>query len=221
MCWEAMSPSGSSLEGRSATQAGFRTRWTDYLLLSLFLLVWVIPIALVGLTDRRLPFVPASVNYHYRIAALFTKSAREYDVYFIQALQRPGQLWTTIPIEQFSRMELFGYLNRLDIILEDSRYLDHQGSGKALREKLAAWCVRRARQEAPRDSGPVAIRFLRGIVPVQQTTAHMGRWQKPRLEAIPRDRVYVMGTYWVDANEGNGSGSGLAPRVSRDGAGRS
>ena len=103
-----------------------RVRNLDYLLFTSFACFWLLPILYCGLTEREVPGMPPAATYLYRLGCLFPKSTTHFDAFYIQIMPEPGGIWETVPTETFSRMELFGRVNRVDLILEDSRYVDYE-----------------------------------------------------------------------------------------------
>jgi hypothetical protein len=107
----------------------------------------------------------------------------------------------TVPTEAFGEMELFGYVNRLDMLLEESALVRSRRRAGEQRRKLALWCLQHDPKGALGPS-PVAIRFLRGTIRSSRAPFAIGPWRKPALSELPADQVFELDTFSLERTGG-------------------
>lgn len=155
--------------------------------LAILLLCWIVT---VGISIFRTGgFHPSFVTHYGNITHLFTHRVNAWAWFEVQArFSGGGGRWVTLRMSDYSGMENYGYLTRLD------RILDEVGSperGPAVRRDLSRWLASSHARRFPESPELREVRFLRVAAPVGSDLLSRppGRWVRPTLESVPIEWV--------------------------------
>lgn len=172
------------------------TRPIDYVLAVIVLLVWLIPITLVGLTSRPVVSHP-SLAWIHNISCLFTGRHEVWPVHHVEVRPAGSEAWITLPFEGFAPMETFGYRSRLDRRLayiyqyrNKRRFLPEVWKKARAQEKeLAEWVARRWDELNPEGPPLAEVRMVRTSFWLARDFETIGgRWDKRAFETAPESR---------------------------------
>lgn len=154
---------------------------------ALVVLLWILSVLLTALgRDRDLPTL---LRHPSGVARLFTRRVQAWAWFEIQGRFTGGEgRWVPLRVADYSGVENYGYLTRLD------RVLDEAGSrerGPRLRRDLAGWIASAHARRFPESPALREVRFLRVMAPVgsELLARPAGRWIRPPLETVPADWV--------------------------------
>ena len=167
----------------------------DKILSFAFIVIWLIPVACVGLTERSVPYAPVYLKNLHRVSCLFTKSVSGWNSFYFQAQLKNSYEWITLDEADYSRMQPFGHCTRFHRMLDQS---NHQRHGMLQRQRMAEFIKRRYEELYP-DSEVEAVRY---IVVVFQTSGELvkpkGRWVHEPLDSIPIEERRLLSSHYFD-----------------------
>ena len=183
-----------------------------------FLVFWIAPVLYEGVARQPLhAWLPAHFHDQYRITCLFTREHQFKLEFYVQAAARDG-VWFTLPDEEYTPMQPFGYVNRnwammfginnvalrehqlslqpprtpeeMAALEREQRTLDER---KAPAIELASWYRSRYEAKHPGEPKLASVRFLSVWHPVgSEIASPVGNWRRSPVEDIPRERVNVI-----------------------------
>ncbi len=157
----------------------------------LFLLFWFSPV----LTNSGVLHSSHQRSFvlHAQITHLFTRRVDAWAWFEVQARFSGGEgRWIALRLSDYSGVQNYGYLTRLD------RILDEAGSperGPAVRRDLARWLASTHGKRFPESPALREVRFLRVAAPVgsELLSKPRGHWVRPVLESVPMEWVREIG----------------------------
>jgi hypothetical protein len=183
--------------------------WKDYVLSAAFILLWLIPIAYVGLFNRPMPFpgrtqatapryFPEYIDNLHRVTCLFTRRVGEWSNYYFQVQLEGSPGWIEVPQEDYGQARLFGYRTRLFRMLRSWSPVDRRTRQT---QALAEFIKTRHEQLYPELPDVEAVRFVLVLYTAgEDALAHPpGRWERPPLAAIePERKAGFVGLHYFD-----------------------
>jgi hypothetical protein len=153
----------------------------------LVILTWVLPVLNnSGVLPREYQLVNVRLA---KITHLFTRRLDDWSWFEIQArLTGGGGQWVTLRLSDYSGMQNYGYLTRLDRILDEAGSRER---GPRVRRDLARWLASAHARRFPESPTIRELRFLRVSAPVgaELLAQPSGHWVRPALEAVPVEWV--------------------------------
>lgn len=182
-----------------------RDGWFAYL----FMVLWVLPILIVGLTNKTFPDrmltgigVPYNLsrealnfaNSMYRVSCLFPKRVGSWGNYYYLVRLEGAKEWLSVPEEELSRLKPFGYRTRLKRMLDDAR---NDKTGKLRRQAMAEFIRDRYETRHPGSPRVAAVRFMRAVYLTGSDTIAKpaGHWQRPPYQTIPAEQLRLVSTH--------------------------
>lgn len=168
------------------------TRW-DRVGSFLFVYLWLVPILLVGVTGKRLAFLPTYVNYQYGLGRLFIHETAGWVGFHFQVRLEGETGWREPPEEDYFPARPFGHFSRLGMLylIENASWESFRG----VRGELTEYIARRHAELDPAAPPVEEVRFVATRWPVGGENARPdGPWETPPLSAIPREQWFVYPT---------------------------
>ena len=176
----AETPSEASNAGR------VNVRPVHFALAVFFLVVWLIPISVVGVTGK--PFGPGpGLSWLHNVACLFDKRQPVWLFYHLEYRTEASEEWISLPFEPYAPMEPFGHTSRLDRrIRQIYSYRGKRRNPPALWERaraqereMAEWVRQRHAALYPDEPPVTEVRFLRIAYDIYADLADpQGHWKK-------------------------------------------
>lgn len=154
--------------------------------LGLFVLAWWLPIVFPNGIGH---VFPPHIRQYSDLARLFPRRVESWSYFHIQArFTGGGGKWEDIRLADYSHMENFGYLTRLDRILDEAGTPDR---GPRARRELATYLSARHAILFPNSPAMREVRYLRISLPVGYpgTALPAGRWVSPDPGSVPAEWV--------------------------------
>lgn len=156
-------------------------------LIGILMLTWASGVLLsaVGITS----WLPDGIQHHAKITHLFTRRVDAWAWFEIQGRFSGGEgRWVNLRLADYSRMENYGYLTRLDRILDEAGSRER---GPGIRRELSRFIASAHANRFPGSPGLREVRFLRVSAPVGSPLLAnpSGRWTRPPLETVPASWV--------------------------------
>ena len=171
----------------------------DFILCTIFVLVWLLPITYAGLARRSVPLVGTYANDMYRVASLFTQRLQGSVDYYFQIRLEDGWEWENINKRDYASIIMSGNRTRLDRMLQDSVYSPR---GMAQRQRLAEY-VRGIYEKQHPDRKIVAFRYIMVFFPVGgPLTSQKGGWTEWPIEQVPEGQQRVLSVHYFDGRDG-------------------
>ncbi|MBL9152534.1 MAG: hypothetical protein JNK37_08620 [Verrucomicrobiales bacterium] len=133
--------------------------------------------------------LPLHIRHYSDLARLFPRRVDSWSFFQIQArFTGGGGRREDVQLADYSQMENYGYLTRLDRILDEAGTPDR---GPLARRELAAYLAARHATLFPTAPAMREVRYLRLSVPVgHPISAHpAGRWVSPAAQSVPPEWV--------------------------------
>jgi len=162
----------------------------DVFLCLLFIGMWLIPLAYMGLVNKPFPYMPRGLVHLHNASALFTHSVSYWPQYYVQLQFEPDGPWVLFDVSRDFRMPSFGYRTRLHRFFEIFR-ADFGFHGRA---EFAAWVRKRYGELYPSKPLPLAVRFVTAKNALKKE-GFPGHWRDKPFESFsPRD-LFVTSTH--------------------------
>lgn len=148
--------------------------------------------------------------HHAKITHLFTRRVDSWAWFEIQGRFSGGEgRWVNLRLADYSRMENYGYLTRLDRILDEAGSRER---GPGIRRELSRFIASAHANRFPGRPGLREVRFLRVSAPVGSPLLAnpSGHWTRPPLETVPASWVREIAI--VTDREWSGSDGGTSER---------
>jgi len=133
--------------------------------------------------------MPRLLQHHSKITHLFTRRVDSWSWFEIQGRFSGGEgRWVNLRLADYSRMENYGYLTRLDRILDEAGSRER---GPGIRRELSRFIALAHANRFPGSPGLREVRFLRVSAPVGSPLLAnpSGHWTRPPLETVPASWV--------------------------------
>jgi hypothetical protein len=173
-----------------------RYRAVDVAALLGFTLLWLLPVAWVGVRGGPPSSWPSSARDLYAVSCLFGRAQDRVSMFYVQAryASRPG--WHDLPEQEFFRLEPFGHRNRFDRFMARFGYRPEDAPA---RQELAHWLVAAHRERHPEAPQIVAVRYVWADRVITVDDPPQDRWRKPpRADA---GRIHQLGEIVVIASD--------------------
>ncbi|MEX2580700.1 MAG: hypothetical protein WD342_16705 [Verrucomicrobiales bacterium] len=160
--------------------------WRRWLFLSL-VAAWIVSVFLAAFDLRHI--LPPGFRHYGNVTHLFTRRVDSWSWFELQGRFTGGEgRWVGLRLSDYSRMENYGYLTRLDRILGDA---GRPVRGRPIRRDLARHLAGAHARRFPESPALREVRFLRVSAPVGSglLSNPPGRWVRPPLETVPRSWV--------------------------------
>lgn len=157
--------------------------WTFFSLAT----AWGTSVLLSALDLQR--FLPPGFRHYANVTHLFSYRVERWSWFELQGrFTGGGGRWVGLRLSDYSTMENYGYLTRIDRILDEA---GRPGVGEATRRELARFLASAHSRRFPESPALRELRFLRVSAPVGSglLSRPPGRWVRPPLETLPRDWV--------------------------------
>ncbi|MCA9400884.1 MAG: hypothetical protein KC713_04610 [Candidatus Omnitrophica bacterium] len=172
----------------------------------LFFTFWLVPILLVGLMNRGIPFykltrigVPQHLakqtsnymNNLYRVACLFPNRMEAWGEYYFQIQLNHSGVWIEVPETHFAQMKPFGFRTRFKRMFSG---INHEPNKNVRLDALSDYIKRRYEEQFPRHGTVTGVRILSAVLPTGQPEMcrPQGHWEKPELEMLSIKQVHVL-----------------------------
>ena len=172
----------------------------DYIFLSVAVLVWLVPITLVGLFGRSMPFVGTYANDMYRVAGLFTKRLNSSVDFYFQVLAEDGFEWVDVPKKDYASIVMSGNRTRLDRLLNDSI---RSPRGLEQRQSLAEYIKRVYERNHPDNPKLESVRFVMVVFSLETMATQNRGWREWPIEHVPEEARHIMSTHYFDGRKPN------------------
>ncbi len=162
------------------------TVWRNRLFLSLSA-AWIASVLLSAFDAKR--FLPPGFRHYADVTHLFTRRVEAWSWFELQGRFTGGAgRWVGLRLSDYSNMENFGYLTRLDRILDDA---GRPATGPRIRRDLARHLAAAHARRFPESPALRELRYLRVSAPTGSRLLcdPPGRWVRPPLETVPRTWV--------------------------------
>jgi hypothetical protein len=162
------------------------SRWHHRLFLSLVSL-WILSVLVSAVDQSRV--LPPGLRHYADVTHLFTRRVESWSWFELQGRFTGGEgRWVGLRLSDYSKMENYGYLTRLDRILDEA---GRPGTGRTIRRDLARHLAAAHARRFPESPALRELRFLRVSAPVgsRLLSDPVGRWDRPPLETLPRTWV--------------------------------
>jgi hypothetical protein len=167
---------------------------TDRAFAFLFLALLSSWISLVAMSAAGLGrHFPSLLRHPANVTHLFTRRVDAWAWCEVQGrFTGGGGRWVPLRLADYSHVENYGYLTRLD------RMLDEAGSrqrGPGIRLEMARWLASAHARRFPESPALREVRYLRVAAPVGSDLLARppGRWVRPPLESLPAAWVREIG----------------------------
>lgn len=155
----------------------------SYIFFAIFLWLWLIPISYTWLMRKQIPALGNHLNELYRVSCLFThKASYTWDLW-LQIKFGEDETWKNVDYDDFSSMDVFGWLNRLRWI-----YDNLPENNNAMKDELGKRVAKRFADIYPWQEEVAAVKFVVIWFPADESspTAHPVRWYiKPAIDTLP------------------------------------
>ena len=156
-------------------------RARDALALLAFTLLWLGPMAWVGVLGGPPGSWPTPARDLYAVSCLFGQGSERVSVFYVQVRQVGQRGWRDLDEHEFFRHEPFGHRSRFDRFMARFGYPRH---AEPARRELALWLARRHAELHPDQPPIAAVRYLWADRHIRADEPPRGRWRKPpRAEA--------------------------------------
>ncbi|MCP5539150.1 MAG: hypothetical protein H7A53_02740 [Akkermansiaceae bacterium] len=154
---------------------------------------WVLPVLIFSVGSKPPYWSVRFFSRQVSVVNLFTHRVSAWSYFQIQGRYTGGQgKWVDLRLSDFSRMENFGYLTRLDRMLDEA---GDRRRGPVVRRELAAFLARETAARFP--SGPALreVRYLRVSAPTGEPRIAFpaGPWANAPVENVPETWVRQIG----------------------------
>lgn len=184
-------------------------RARDWVPFAAFVLLWLLPIAWVGLTYSAVPLLGRRLNAQYGVGCLFIKQARAWETHHVLVRPAGSSSWVEPDASELSTMRPFGYWTRFDMLVARS-VPDRRGL--FTRQKLAEFVRDRWAERHPDQPPADAVRFVQGYELTNSYTYPEGAWTPRRLDSYRPSRRDVISTHFFDGRLPEDEMRGVAPR---------
>ncbi len=151
-----------------------------------FFLIWFIWVASVLLTAFELrKFIPKWIFHHAHVVHLFHKRVNAWFRIELQGRFAGGERrWVDLNLNNYSGMDTYGYLTRLDRILNETAFAPR---GRGVRRAMSRYIALAHARRFPESPALREIRFVRVSIPVggKGSANPVSRWARPALENVP------------------------------------
>jgi hypothetical protein len=180
-------------EKTSRREGGYRA--VDVVALLGYALLWLLPMAWVGVRGGPPTSWPTQARDLYAVSCLFGQASERVSMFYVQVRYDGRSGWHDLPEQEYFRLEPFGHRNRFDRFMARFGYRPQDESA---RRELAAWLAAAHRERHPDALEIVAVRFLWADRVISADDPPQDRWRKPpRAEA---GRIYQLGEIVVIAS---------------------
>jgi hypothetical protein len=159
-------------------------------------LLWLLPVAWVGVLGGPPTSWPTQARDLYAVSCLFGQAQERVSMFYVQVRygSRPG--WHDLPEHEFFQLEPFGHRNRFDRFMARFGY---RREDAVARRELAHWLAAAYRERHPEAPDIVAVRFVWADRMISADDPPRDRWRKPpRAEA---GRIVQLGEIVVIGDE--------------------
>lgn len=158
-----------------------------------FIVFWITPLLYLGTTNRYAPWTPKAFHNLHQTFRLFIGKFEWWPMTYLQG--RVGQgAWFVLPETDYFTMKPFGYRTRL------TRYQEiFQKRGALAHDELLAWVKNRHANLHPDEPRLTEVRLVVGRHKVRKHH-EPGIWQKPAIETLPNNDLFVLATRTFDAD---------------------
>jgi hypothetical protein len=157
---------------------------------------WLAPFFYVGWKGRGIYMVMPRLSFQHSAAGLFTKRTNSWVQHLFQFQLGSNEQWVTVDTEMLSPMGAFGYRQRLDRMLFESR----RSVGDEVQLRMAAWLAGRCQTLFPMNGEVRGVRIVRTTwqtgTPVMARPD--GKWLKGPFEGLPRAQTALLATFKVE-----------------------
>lgn len=168
------------------------TRW-DRLKAAGFVVLWLGPLAFIGLFDRSIVGYGTLPNYLGNMSCLFTRELEYWTEYYIQIRLDGNDFWLDVPMSEFSQQKPFGRWTRIHRIVNVS---ERQPNGERARERLAEFIAHRYAMNHPDHPRVVGVRIIAVRHTINDTLAmEGGAWDRKPLNSHPIDSLGILSTH--------------------------
>lgn len=173
----------------------------DYLLFTLVVLFWLIPLAHKGVTHQDIaPSLPRYVRYLHNASCLFTKRVRRFSDYYAEGLRPDGQ-WVPLRDADYSPLHPSGYRSRMDWILGYNRAYNTPRRRQAQLEEISRWYLERYSDLHPGAPPLEAVRlFYVSYAVGKERAGNEGHWAPVPCEDVPSADKKILITYPPEAS---------------------
>lgn len=145
--------------------------WYDWLASTGLVVVWLVPVFLVGVRNQNVPFANNWMQQQYRVACLFLESIPTWDTYFVQVQPVGSNAWVELDRRGIFDMTVFGPRSRLHAILDET-YQEPKGGLRM--EAIAEFFRTRYDEQYPQGPKLAALRFVSVARPVSELGRETG-----------------------------------------------
>ena len=168
------------------------TRW-DRLKAAGFVMLWLGPLAFIGLFDRSIVGYGKLPNYLGNMSCLFTRELEYWTEYYIQIKLEDDDFWLDVPMSEFSQQKPFGHWTRIHRIVNVS---ERQPNGEKARARLAEFTANRYAMNHPDHPRVVGVRFIAVRHTINNALAmEGGAWHRKPLNSHPIDSMGILSTH--------------------------
>lgn len=168
----------------------FQLRQISSALRMVFVIVWIIGTILNAFRMAR-P-LPRWFNNFTNVAHLFPRRLDDWSYFAVEA-RFTGNLgrWEPLRLADYSGMHNYGYLTRLDRVLDEA---GNPARGPVARRELAAYIAKAHGRLFPDSPAVREVRFLRVSIPIGHPSCATpdGPWVTPAVPAVPAEWVRLI-----------------------------